>query len=242
MNWLPDISTDEIQLVVILIAGISFFYMYWFVTESEKLKIYFNRKYTPYKASINHVFFIKLFGFLSMGVFSFFVATLLFENPFQALGFTIYKSHVSFLLKAVFITSCLTIPVGIFASRNKKQQAVYPQIRVVEWKISTFIVSLLGWAIYLLGYEILFRGLLLQPLSDILGFWTAVTLNTAIYSVVHLPKGPGETIGSIPLGFVLAVLCLKAETFWVGFFIHLMMSWTNNIFSFINNPEMTFKR
>lgn len=242
MNWLPQLKLEDLHLIAVFITGVSLFYFYWFVTESDKVKNYFYTKFNAKQAPVKHIFFIKAFGFFSLGILSVLFTFLLFDNPWVQLGFIIPSEKVQFVFKSVLIISCLTVPVGILASKNKKQQLVYPQIRLTEWTYSTFFVSLFGWAIYLLGYEVLFRGLLLQPIEPYLGFWLTVGISTVLYSVVHLPKGIGETLGSLPLGFVLATLCLYAETFWIGFFVHLIMAWTNNISSFINNPEMTFKR
>lgn len=242
MNWLPELTLEDIQIISLLITGVSSFYIYWFITESEKVKNYFYLNFSPDKAVVKHIFFVKILGFITLGVLNLAAAGILFSNPWQELGFIIPSDKIAFVTKSVLLVSCLTIPVGVLASRNKKTQQIYPQIRKKEWTYSTFFISLFGWAVYLLGYEILFRGLLLQPFEPLLGFWLTVGINTVLYSLVHLPKGIGETLGSIPLGFVLATLCLSAETFWIGFFVHVIMAWTNNISSFINNPEMTFKR
>ena len=52
----------------------------------------------------------------------------------------------------------------------------------------------LGWFIYLFGYELLFRGILLFPLVAAIGVWPAIGVNIALYSATHIPKGVEETI------------------------------------------------
>ena len=96
----------------------------------------------------------------------------------------------------------------------------------------------MGWAAYLFGYELLFRGVLLFPLADELGVWTAIAINIALYSATHIPKGLDETIGAIPLGLVLCILTLYTDTIWIAFIVHVIMAWTNTFTALRFNPEM----
>ena len=79
------------------------------------------------------------------------------------------------------------------------------------------MLNLLGWAIYLFGYEFLFRGILLFPLAETVGVWPAIAVNIALYSATHIPKGLDETLGAIPLGLVLCWLTWRREPFGLRF-------------------------
>jgi membrane protease YdiL (CAAX protease family) len=91
-----------------------------------------------------------------------------------------------------------------------------------------------------LGYEFLFRGILLFPLVDALGVWPAVAINTVMYSATHIPKGLDETIGAAFLGVVLCLVTLITGTLWVAIVIHITMALTNSFSSIYHNPEMNF--
>lgn len=101
-------------------------------------------------------------------------------------------------------------------------------------------INALGWAIYLFGYEFLFRGVLLFPLVDSIGVWPAIAVNIALYSATHIPKGLDETIGAIPLGLVLCLLTLASGTIWIAFLVHVAMAWTNSFTALKFHPEINY--
>ena len=110
------------------------------------------------------------------------------------------------------------------------------------WTKKTIFINALGWFLYLFGYEFLFRGVLLIPLIDPLGMWPAIAINIALYSATHIPKGLDETIGAIPLGFVLCLLTISSGTIWIAFIVHVVMAWTNTFTALKFNPEMQYQR
>ena len=145
-------------------------------------------------------------------------------------------------MKTKRILSLIAIPIGFFGSKQQKSLAIYPQIRIYDWTSRSLFISLFGWVIYLLGYEFLFRGFMLLPVADILGFWPAIIVSTVLYSATHLPKGIGEAFGALPLGVLFGIVCLIGDNFWIGFFVHIIMSWSVNLASIYWNPDMTFRR
>ena len=114
----------------------------------------------------------------------------------------------------------------------------YPQIRAEVWDIRMVIGNLVSWAVYLLGYEIFFRGVLLFPVVQTAGAWAAIGINIGMYSGTHIPKGAGETIGAIPLSAILCLLCLHAGSFWPAFLVHVAMAWTTTLTSLKYHPDM----
>lgn len=242
MNQLPEIGKQELLLLIILLSGLLLFYVYWIIFDSQKIKAHFQSKNDLIKAPLKHIFFTKIMGLVIMGIVPFLVSFILFKEPLKDLGFIIKEEHFSFSIWSTIILSLIALPIGFFGSRQQKSLAVYPQIRINQWTSLSLFISLFGWVIYLLGYEFLFRGFMLQPVADILGFWPAITVSSVLYSATHLPKGIGEAIGALPLGVLLGSVCLIAENFWIGFFVHIIMSWTVNLSSIYWNPEMSVKR
>ena len=136
--------------------------------------------------------------------------------------------------------SALVIPLAYFSAKNPKNLVNYPQIRTKEWTKKTLFINLLGWALYLFGYEFLFRGTLLIPLVEPLGIWTAIAINIALYSATHIPKGLDETLGAIPLGLVLCLLTVASGTIWIAFIVHVAMAWTNSLTALKFNPDINY--
>lgn len=98
-----------------------------------------------------------------------------------------------------------------------------------------------SWVIYLIGYEFLFRGVLLFPLYEKFGFWPSIVINVSLYSTTHIPKGLTETIGAIPLGFILCILTIQTESVLIAVVVHVLMAWSNSLSAIINNPQFQIK-
>jgi membrane protease YdiL (CAAX protease family) len=103
-------------------------------------------------------------------------------------------------------------------------------------------INAVGWFLYLFGYEFLFRGVLLIPLIEPLGMWPAIAINIVLYSATHIPKGLDETIGAIPLGFVLCLLTISSGTIWIAFIVHVVIAWTNTFTALKFHPDMQLKK
>jgi membrane protease YdiL (CAAX protease family) len=103
-------------------------------------------------------------------------------------------------------------------------------------------MNIAGWILYLFGYEFMFRGVLLFPLAGELGVWPAIAVNTALYSVSHVPKGLSEAAGAIILGLILCVLTLASGTIWIAFFTHVALALTNSFTAMKYHPEMHYSK
>jgi membrane protease YdiL (CAAX protease family) len=74
------------------------------------------------------------------------------------------------------------------------------------------------------------------------GTWNAVALNLALYSLIHVPKGWKEAIGSLPLGFLMCMLCLQAGNIWPAFIAHGFLALSNEWFALANHPDIFIKK
>lgn len=239
LNWF--FSEKDLIISLPILLTLVFFTLYWFVSKSNKIKNLFYQKYDFDRASLNHIFFTKYFGFFSMGVIPTIVCTSFLPNiTIENLGFTFIYDTTLFSLLWILGLSALVIPLVYFSAKKDKNLINYPQIRAKKWTIRTVLINALGWFLYLFGYEFLFRGVLLIPLIEPLGMWPAIAINTALYSATHIPKGLDETIGAIPLGIVLCLLTISSGTIWIAFIVHVVMAWTNTFTALKYNPEMQF--
>ena len=228
-----EFSWVEGDLIIVLpmMLCLMGFTTFWFVSKATKMN----------DGSVKNVLFSKCLGLFTMGIVPATIAlTLMPQYTLADYGLT-YRSDTTMIsLVAILILAALTMPLAFLSAKKPSHQVNYPQIREKNWTLSLFLKNSLGWSAYLLGYEFLFRGILLFPLVDALGVWPAVAINTAMYSATHIPKGLDETIGAAFLGVVLCLITLMTGTLWVAIVVHVTMALTNSVSSIYHNPEMKF--
>lgn len=233
----------DLRISLPLLLTLAFFSIYWFTSKSEKIKKRFYDKYDHDQASLKHIFFTKYFGFISMGILpAIFCLVFLSKLTLADLGLTFIYKTAQFSIFWILGLSVLIIPLVYFSAKKPKNLVNYPQIRAKVWTKKMVFINALGWFLYLFGYEFLFRGVLLIPLIEPLGMWPAIAINIALYSATHIPKGLDETIGAIPLGFVLCLLTISSGTIWIAFIVHVVMAWTNTFTALKFHPEMNLKK
>lgn len=236
-SWDPSVARIFIPVICTLIS----FIIFWFVAQSAKIKARFYEKHDFDTASVKHIFFTKYFGFLTMGILPAIVC--LFALPEISLaeyGLTFIPETGFFTLIWIIGLSAVVLPLLYFNAKKPENWVNYPQIRAKVWTRKTLIINLIGWFLYLLGYEFLFRGILLFSLVEPLGVWPAIAVNIALYSATHIPKGLAEAIGAIPLGLIFCLLTLASGTIWIAFIVHVAMAWTNSLTSIKFNPEIQY--
>ena len=232
---------DDLKAFLPIVLALVFFVVYWFTAHSKGIKKYYFEKYDADTASFKHIFFTKIFGFISMGIVPVLICVFFIDSiPFSAYGLTVISETTALSLVWILGLSVLVIPLVYFSAKKAKNLVNYPQIRSKVWTRKMVYLNLLGWFLYLFGYEFLFRGVLLIPVVDVLGVWPAIAINIALYSATHIPKGLDETIGAIPLGLVLCLLTLSTGTIWIAFLVHVAMAWTNTLTSLKFNPDMKY--
>ena len=233
----------DLRISLPLLLTLVFFSIYWFTSKSEKIKKRFYDKYDHDQASFKHIFFTKYFGFISMGILpAIFCLVFLSKLTLADLGLTFIYKTAQFSIFWILGLSVLIIPLVYFSAKKPKNLVNYPQIRAKVWTKKMVFINALGWFLYLFGYEFLFRGVLLIPLIEPLGMWPAIAINIALYSATHIPKGLDETVGAIPLGFVLCLLTISSGTIWIAFIVHVVMAWTNTFTALKFHPEMNLKK
>jgi membrane protease YdiL (CAAX protease family) len=237
LSW----QQGDISTFLPIILSLVFFAVYWFTAKSDKVKAWFYKKNDPDRASVNHIGFTRLVGFVSMGILPVtFCLIFLPEYSIADYGLTWNSETTVFSFLWITGLSILVIPLAYISAKKPQNLINYPQIRTKTWTKKIVFINAISWALYLLGYEFLFRGVLLIPLVDSLGVWTAIAINIALYSATHIPKGLTETIGAAPLGLVLCLLTLSSGTIWIAFFVHLVMALTNSFTALKFHPDMHY--
>ena len=238
-----SLQKQDIYTFLPVVLAIISFELYWFTAQSAKVKAIFYKKNEFDKASANHITFLRVFGFLTMGLMT--AAVCLIFMPDYSLkdyGLTFNSETRLFSLLWTIGLMLLIIPVASLSARKPKNLINYPQIRARVWNRKIVFMNIAGWLIYLFGYEFLFRGILLFPLANYLGVWTAVAINTALYSATHIPKGLEETVGAFILGTVLCLLTLISGTIWIAFFVHVALAMTNSFTALKFHPDIKYMK
>jgi membrane protease YdiL (CAAX protease family) len=239
MSW----KQSDIYSFLPILLSLLFFSVYWFIAKSEKIKRWFYSKSEFDKASVNHITFNRIVGFASMGIFPMAICLFFFRDYSLAdYLFTWNSDTFLFTLLWTIGLSIVVIPIAFMSARKPQNLLNYPQIRARIWTRKTVIINSVTWTLYLLGYEFLFRGVLLFPLVDYLGVWPAIAINIALYSATHIPKGMAETIGAAPLGLIFCILTLYSGTICIAFLVHVVMALTNCFTALKFHPDMQYIR
>ncbi len=173
-------------------------------------------------SSEKSVILARISGFVLFGI-----VPLLFTQNYSWLAFD--GKNLNIL--PILILTFLIMLTNFISARRKDNLRIYPQIRTKEWALWLYFISSLTWIIYLVGYEILFRGFLFFALLEEFDLLTAITINTVIYSMAHLQKDIKESLGAIPMGIVLCWLTYKTGNIWTAIWLHSVLALSNEWFS-----------
>lgn len=230
-----DISwtQGDMKMFLPLMLTLVGFSVFWFISKSPKIN----------DGTVKNVLLSKIVGFVCMGVMPAIVSLwLLPEFSLADYGWTYNSETMGLTIVATLVLCVVTMPLAFYSTTKEKNLVNYPQIREEEWDRSLVIKNVIGWTLYLVGYEFLFRGILLFPVVEVVGVWPAIAINTAMYSATHIPKGMDEAIGAAPLGIVLCLITLLTGTLWVAIVVHIAMALTNSFGSVRHNKGMKFVR
>lgn len=205
------------------------FVIYHFFNEGQRERLI--------KGSVKQVIVQRLSGVFLFGILP--AVLLIILNSGGEISTAIGSVRSSMLIPFA-ILSFILIAVNFFNAKSKVNLSMYPQIRIEQWNFTLLILSALSWIAYLFAYEFLFRGILLYSSINLVGLWPAIIINIGIYSLVHVPKGIKEALWSIVLGIIMCLLVVRTGSFWIAFFIHLVLALSNEWFSLRAHPEIQF--
>lgn len=236
---MPELPGPDLKLlngtIAIAVTTLVFLF-YYLITSSNQISRRLEKKFNQEDVSIRKIMLHRLSGAVLYGFIPLLVILLVFKLPVNDFG-----SNKDFLTKSIIWwipAAILVVVINYYTARNKNHLAQYPQIRAKHWSSGLITLSALSWITYLAGYEFMFRGFLLFSCLESFGYWPAIIINISLYSLVHLPKGPTETIASVFFGFILSYLTLELGSIWFALFIHITLALTNEWFSISFHPEM----
>lgn len=235
LSFPPFTFTPVVFAISVTLAG---FYLYHYTVTAGWLHRRLTTETSPTRYWAQRIFTQKIWGFVIMGI----VPALLNATIYNVWPAD-YGLHWPHLLNyLLWLLPAFLIPVAInyFMARNRTTHQNYPQMRIMQWNSRLYLINMLGWLLYLTGYEYLFRGLLLFTLSATFGVWPAIAISVAIYSLAHLPKGMGETLGAILFGIIISIITLYTGTIIFAILMHWALAVSTDYFSIKYNPAMSF--
>jgi membrane protease YdiL (CAAX protease family) len=182
----------------------------------------------------------KMGGLLFLGLLPFAVVVIWAPGYLQFLYIPISNNTISWLLALCALFFTINLVIARFP-RTWRQQ---PQIKLKNWHLRELLVLFIGWAVYLLGYEFFFRGILFFPLAAQFGVFPAIALNVFIYGLAHLNQGTTETTGAMLFGFLFCACAASTGSFWVSYITHLFFAISGSLLILYFNPEtkIVFKK
>jgi membrane protease YdiL (CAAX protease family) len=220
--------------VAVLLTTLSFL-LYHFVSSSEKTGQFFKKRAGNEQGQVQWVLFNRLLGAVVFSIPAIYF-TLFANIPASLLGL-VFKFNLTVYL-ILLALAVLPVLINKFTANKPANLSMYPQIRASIWPKSLVFASAISWVTYLLGYEILFRGVLFFLCLQEMSLVSAIAINISLYALVHLPKGFNESVGSIFMGIILCLLTYYSGSFWPAFILHCVLALSNEWYSLKYQPYM----
>jgi membrane protease YdiL (CAAX protease family) len=222
-----------------IFSAIVLFLCYYLLTRNDLILNLFRHKENNSSPNPRISFLTgKVTGFVLFGIVPYLIFIGLAGMLRPETGLTV---SASFRYWYILPVSFIIVPVLAFrATKSLKSQEKSPQLRIKTWSTGSILVSVLGWILYLLGYEFLFRGILWFICYKAFGFWPALLINVSLYSIAHLNQGVLMTLGAIPVGVIFCLFSFLTGSFLFAFLGHCCLAISNELFSIYNNPDLKF--
>lgn len=232
-------SPSETEAIIVFFCFALGYTIYHFLFHSERIRVWFHRRHDSVRAEILRNCLYRAVQVLGLGVVPMvLLATILGKRPADY-GLLVQWDWG----RAGVIAALCALVVGVIVINPGKEKltGAYPQMRISEWSAAHIVTNTLTWAVYLLAYELMFRGFMLFALLPY-GVWVAVSVNIALYVLAHVPKGLSEAIGAIPFGMLVCGLTLTYGTIWAAFWLHLALALANSYVALSMSSEMRLCR
>ncbi|MFA6781129.1 MAG: CPBP family intramembrane glutamic endopeptidase [Bacilli bacterium] len=190
----------------------------------KKFRARFNEAPDNFEKS---VYFRRLMGFVLLGLIPFLVTLFYFKKPLSSYGLGLPSGEYALIWSLIPLV--VIVVVSILRPTSKIDLSYYPEVRKKDWTTKRTIINVVFWTLYLLGYEFALRGMIFFTTLYAYGLWPAIIINSVIYSLIHIFKGPKEAFGAFFLGILFCLITYYTNSFWLSFIIHVPMAVINDI-------------
>jgi len=225
-------NTIEFQPIFSLALVIIVSYIFFFITDKVNT---FKKEKTKFVLTLFFIF-KKLAGFFLLGFLPAIIFLTFFNYwPWQSANML---NHSKIWIMWMTLVCLLLVVFNLFNAKRPGIQSRYPELYLMNWNSGSLGVVAVGWIVYLIGYEFLFRGILLHTSIQAFGIWPAVVINLAIYSSLHLYKGLDEAIAAIPFGAFMCYLTIESNSVIPAILVHSIQAISNEFACIYRNPKM----
>lgn len=156
------------------------------------------------------------------GIFLFFVVPIvLLESPVCFFKIFIPRNIINLTSFVILTIFCFLVAAS--QAESKKRDAPPGNN-----KAGTFRSNIIGYlvlrALFLISYEIFFRGFLFFGSISLLGIIPAFAINVLLYMLMHAFSKRDKMLACIPFGLVLCWVTLVSQSVWPAVILHLELS------------------
>lgn len=226
-NLSADLHILLNEEIIALIAYVFLYLIYYFGSEFaliKKIRMSFKETATNFEAS---VYLRRSLGFVLLGVIPLLLTIFYFDKNLSDYGLGFPEGQYAWLF--FLIPTTLAIVVSLLRPYKKIDTNYYPEVRKNVWTKKRTFINAAFWVLYLLGYEFALRGMVFFTSLYAFGLWHAIIINSVIYSLIHIFKGPQEAFGAFFLGVLFCLITYYTNSFWIAFVIHALMAIINDI-------------
>lgn len=236
---IPFLSAPGFTTSVVILSTVIFYYIYFYFITSGSPEKFCSTIIQPARKKIALFLLKKFSGFLILGLIPGVIYYYSLSRDFGKFGFSA-DQYMNNLLVIFPLVTIIAIILFINQKANKQNNSL--QINLSEWNILLFLLNAAGWIIYLIGYEFLFRGILLFECYISFGFWPAIAINVTIYSALHMVNGKDQTIGALIFGGIACYFTLSRGSVLIPVIMHVSLSILSDYFSIKYNTSLSFIR
>lgn len=121
-----------------------------------------------------------------------------------------------------------------------KPTTLYPEVHEKDWYPKRFIRYCSSWVVSLVGYEVLYRGILFLALYRAFGFLPALIIQSCFYGLAHFKRGALESFNSTYFSAYLCITVFYSGSLIPAYLTHLSIAVMNAFFEIQKNPDMHF--
>lgn len=125
--------------------------------------------------------------------------------------------------------------IGLLGAEKKLAPSI---INIKLLSFSFPLLFILLRTLFLIVYEIFFRGVMLFCMIEDFGIVIAVFINLFLYVFIHWHSEKKERYGSVLMGLVLCLISIYYQNVWPAIAIHLMLALSNEIGILITNRSL----
>ena len=204
-----------------------------FLSDLGNLKSFFVRYYNEIVVIafstlfiiLNYHHEIKSFWISSFVYFGLFpiltILILLRKNP---LDYGLRLGDYRLWIPYVLIFLLFAVPILYFTSGVSSVEGYYRHRGDID-----LLRYALEMAVYMLGWEFLFRGFMLFGLKEKFKEGS-ILIQMIPFALLHLGKPEIETISTIFSGIIWGYICYRGNSFWPAYIMHMVVNVSNKAF------------